>query len=195
MFGLFRKKPNPPSLAIILDMDDAGFVQTTLDSVKAGEPASGAMIAVAHVNLRPIMGAFANYAEKNNDPSLPRDVDGFIRMLADTHYDDEVNIRRTSWFFLAALIMRATALANKNREFENQAAEMWLCVADGCRFLKNNLQHNIIWSADEKIWFDTLKDEKDGVSYCLNHVMPKWLRENPAVVDYADKQDIFLSIF
>lgn len=192
MFGLFKKKSSLPS---ILKLSDNDFVQAAVDGIKAGDPASGAMIAVAYMNLIPIIAVSKRIAEEKNDPTLPTDTDGFIKMLAEKQHEDEIGQRRTSWFFLAAVLMRATTLANKNKELENRVAEIWIHVAEGCRFLKNSLEHNVIWSANEKQWFNMLKDENDGIKYCVNHVMPKQLRANPAIKEFASKKGIFLSIF
>ncbi|MFZ4125882.1 MAG: hypothetical protein ACOYJ2_07435 [Rickettsiales bacterium] len=190
MFGFLKKKPQPFS-KMLLDMNDNQFVETVLGSIKSGEPSSGSMIAVAYMNLSVMRSSMMIIAKERGDESTATNIEELIKMLSERQNEDEIKKRRVSWFLLAALIMRSDGIAQKNKELENQAAKMWVQIADGCQFLHRVLEQNAIWSSSEKEWFSLVKNEKDGIDYCLNHVMPKYLKKNHVITEYALEKQIF----
>jgi hypothetical protein len=67
---------------------------------------------------------------------------------------------------------------------------MWISLADGGQSLKASLEHNIIWSDQEKEWFSHIKSEEEGVKYVLNYVLPSQLKPNADLISFAATIDI-----
>ena len=172
---------------------DAEFVDIVSDLVRQGDANASVMCIVAYQNLTPMLAASAKLAAEGN--ATPKDLDEMITWCVKMeikHEGEEVQLRRIRWFFIAALLMRSTKLAEDNRELELRIAQTWLHLTDGCWLMKAALfdQHNVLWSSQEKAYFDVVSDGKGGQKYCLNHVMPKWLRNTAAVEAYAEREDI-----
>jgi hypothetical protein len=56
------------------------------------------------------------------------------------------------------------------------------------------LEHNIIWSEEEKNWFADLKDANDGVCYVVNLMVPKHYRADPIFQEIAKKHQFYVSM-
>jgi hypothetical protein len=187
MFGLFKKTKKSE----ILTISNADFVDVVLGMVSVGEPGSSIMCVVAYKNLTIIRSVYLDHAKKNPDAKLPTDLDSFIQDLENKKYnDDEVTQRRVTWFYIASLIMRANSFAHESKDIENNVAQIWINLAEGCSKIHGALKHNILWSDDEKAWFTSIKTEQEGIAECLNYVMPKWLQEHPIVEQFAEQHGL-----
>ncbi len=198
MFSFLRKKESRPDLSAVLALDDTAFVRVVLNSTTIGPPGAWLMTAVGYENLGPMLSASQYFADRNRDINLPKTLDSFIRFILnsiDKHSGDEIASRRLMWFFQAALIKRATERGIDQTDLKNTIAEIWICLAKGCGLLPTALAENQLWSASEKEWFSHVTDGNAGISYCLNHMMPKALRKHPSVQAFADSENVFLNVF
>jgi len=192
-FNWFRKKgqPDDPILAT-LNLDAPSFVRFVKGLLCESEPGASTMCVVALRNLEPIMIFAKDWAEREPKKHVPNGIDEFIRLLSEENPKDEISSRRQWWFQYALLVKRATILAEHNVAFHDDVAAIWVRLAEGGKYLKRLLEHNVIWDDNEKLWFSEFKSEKDGASYVLNLMSPKWIRENKQIQDYAFANDFFV---
>lgn len=194
MFKFFKKKASTPDLPAILALEDAAFIECITRMIQTGEPAAAAMCIVAHENLRPMLSATFNIAKENPEKGLPATLLEFLYFLSATieTQRDEIGRRRLFWFLQAGLVELATGKALKQREFTDNLANLWIKLIAGSAHLKALLQHNVIWSEEEKIWFSNITDEHSGMMYTLNHIMPKFLQDHPSVEEFCNRHDVYV---
>lgn len=167
MFSWFKRKPPQSPLALVLGLEDSVFVQTVASTMISGPLASGAMCIVAYRNLTPMMSAAFEVGRQTGDGNLPSNLDGFIRFIIKMMDEKpgDVEVRRLMWLFQAALILRATRLAESNDQLVDNVAQTWLALARGGSVLRNALEHNVLWSDGEKECFTHINGEKSGMEY------------------------------
>jgi hypothetical protein len=68
----------------------------------------------------------------------------------------------------ALLLYRLMQKASANPSIRGTVVEIWATLASRGQYLKPLLEHNIIWSEEEKNWFADLKNANDGVRYIVN---------------------------
>jgi hypothetical protein len=178
MLNFFKKKREVKLLISVLNLSNVDFVKKVSNSIELG---SGAMLAAAYLNTTTLLSV--------SEVSL----EDYIKLVVPHCISqDELKERRFTWFYLAALIRRAGYIAKGNPELENMVASIWVIVAEGCRNIYDKLKNNILWSDEEKIWFDILKgcDEVEGIDYCIKHIMPSWLLKNTIIIALKDKYNI-----
>lgn len=195
MFGIFKKKRPEPGAADILKLDDRAFVETVSRTICDGSPAAGVMCLIASENLRPMMGVAFTLAREKRDQRMPADLDGYIRFLADSvqrHDADEFARRRIQWFFLAALILRASGRSSVDSSLLQPVVDMWLFLARSGELLAETIPRNELWESTEKQWFQHIRRPADGVSYVLQHMLPKHLKSHSGVREFARQNGVFL---
>jgi hypothetical protein len=183
-----------PNLAQILHLDDTAYVSTVKRMLEASHPAGWTMCAVAYQNLNPMLQACEELSHEERGKDVPADLDSFIRML-NSQFDEaseEIPKHRLAWLFQAALIRRATELASQKSNLQSDVAAIWIMLARGSANLSELLPPNALWSDDEKAYFVDIKNQRDGVSYCLNILTPAYLRSDKQLISFAESQDIFL---
>jgi hypothetical protein len=105
---------------------------------------------------------------------------------------EEIPKRRLGWFFQAALIRRATELASRKSNYQSDVAAMWIMLARGSANMSELLPPNVFWSDDEKAYFADIKNQRDGIWYCLNILTPAYLRKDKLLIAFAESQNVFL---
>jgi hypothetical protein len=188
IFSWLRPKSSKPKdeFSQLLELKEEMFVDVISQMIVQQHAVSSAMCVVAFQNLNPILSATRQYAEKNPDYGLPTTVEETILLLSkDRDNQDEISERRRYWFLYALLIKRATTLCEGSPSMTDACARMWAALAGGGRSLETSLAHNMIWSELEKAWFSQIKSEQDGLKYVLNHIVPNFLRSNPALKEFA----------
>ncbi len=181
MFGFFAKKATPSPFEAFLSLPDDEFVDAVQEILSKNVPATHAMYVVAYQNQNPALTVW------KNDKSLPNSTTcGFIKMLAKQLeiQTDEIVSRRLSWFFGAALIKEATERALGKPNLEDAVAEIWLYLIRGSAHIKHLLEHNIVWSEDEKAWFALIRNESDAMRHTISYVLPKDLRQHPKIKQF-----------
>jgi hypothetical protein len=130
--------------------------------------------------------------EKGKD--VPADLDSFIQMLSARLEEvlEKIPKRRLAWFYQAALIRRASELASQKPDLQSDVAAMWIMLARGSANISELLPPNALWSDDEKAYFDDIKNERDGIWYCLHILAPAYLRKDKHLISFAESQNILL---
>jgi hypothetical protein len=182
------------NLAQILNRDDAAYVSTVKRMLEASHPAGWTMCVVAYQNLNPMLEVCEELAREERGKDVPADLDSFIRMLGSQldEVSEEIPKRRFAWFFQAALIRRATELASRKSDFQSDVAAIWVMLARGSATISELLPPNALWSDDEKAYFADIKNQRDGIWYCLNILTPAYLRKDKQLISFAESQNIFL---
>jgi len=108
--------------------------------------------------------------------------------------DDEINRRRHESFLRALLLYRLMQKASANPSMTDTVVEIWATLASSGQHLKSLLEHNIIWSEGEKVWFADVKDANDGVRYVVNLMVPKCYRVEPTFQEIAKKHQFCVSM-
>jgi hypothetical protein len=151
------------------------------------------------MNVDPLLGAMKD-TYIDNTKSLPIErldtIERFMEWLYKDYHSlaassqDEIPRRRTLWFIHALLVMRANQIAERERAYEDAVAEIWIHLIACSRVFGDALEHNVMWSIEEKEWFGTARsplcfvlEERPAMLFCANHIMPKWLRENAKLTE------------
>jgi hypothetical protein len=194
MFGFGKGRNAKPDLADILRLDERSFVGTVRRMVEAGPQAAWTMLAVAYQNLEPVIMATPELAAKYPNQGMPVDLDGIIRFISAGigNASSEVGSRRLMWFFLAALVRRATEIASRTPGLQPEVADIWIMISRGCACLPEVLEFNQLWSEDEKTYFDVITTEKEGLKYGLHVLAPSYLRKTELLTKFAESHDIVL---
>jgi hypothetical protein len=194
MFSFSKKKETEPTLADMLKLDDSAFVRAVRAMLQRSHEQACAMCVVAYQNLDPWLAATYELAKQTPTDRLPTDLDGFIHWLIPLLENPEhvVAGRRLGWFLQAALIKRASERANSNPNLDEHIVDIWIMLAKGAALLHEVVERNILWSEDEKEWFADIKDEKSGIWYCLNILVPALYRQHPRIEDFAKAHGITL---
>ena len=194
MFGFPKKKKKEPGLADMLKLDDSAFVQTVSAMMQRSHVQACAMCVIAYQNLGPMLEAAIELSKAAPTERLPTDLDSHICWLIPLleNPKDEFAERRLGWFFYALLIKRASERAVSNPNLDEHVVEIWIMLAKGAAVLHEVIKQNILWSEDEKEWFADIEDEKSGIWYCLNILMPALYRKHPRIEDFAKLQGVML---
>ncbi|QZH75509.1 MAG: hypothetical protein JY451_02530 [Erythrobacter sp.] len=151
-----------------------------------------AHVLVAKENLNPMYAgmksAFHQEGERFSIEDLMRLVEA--RLLADDI--SEIGERRWSWTLLACMIKRLELNISEIPEFVEIAAVIWCHLADAAPLLKGLLPHNIVWSPEEKEWFDLSLSDDDLTQWTLNIVAPKVCAKHPVVQKFAQDRGLWV---
>ena len=184
MFKFLRKKQASSPYETFLSLPDDEFVVAVQEILSESVPATHAMYVVAYQNQALMMPALERLPME--DPSQPWNTCEAIKLIAklrETHTDEIVS-RRLSWFFGALLVKEATERALGKPDIEDTAAEIWLYLIRGSAHIKHLLEHNIVWSEDEKEWFSLIQNESDAMRHTISYVLPKGLRQHPKIKQF-----------
>jgi hypothetical protein len=176
-------------------MGERDLVVAVKHLIEESNPNGCLMIVVAFSLIGVHLKWMIEQAEKAPKKHFPKDISGFIdfhsRLLIEE--TEEIAIRRSHWFAVAGLVNKITEVCVKN-EYHEDSAVIWNCLASSGRIAEHALKDNIVWSRLEKSSFNHVHDEKSGVSYILNHIMPAPMRRNRLVNKFANERDIFLRL-
>lgn len=118
MFNWLRKpkpeagEPSTGEALLTLALDT--YARAIEDMLRQDSPAGRAMYVVAYDNLRPLGSAMYTVSiQQNEKPCMVEDLIKFFSRELDRKRD-EINIRRFSWYFIAALLARLDKLARKD---------------------------------------------------------------------------------
>jgi hypothetical protein len=195
LFGWTKKKePKTQSLGeTLLSLPPQAFCAAIESAIQNEIPATCAMYVVAYDNLRPLSSAARTTAVKHGDP--PFSIDDFIRMIGEKverWRDDEIRSRRMLWFFMAANLARLDKLARQQEALIDAGARCWIKLAGSAKYLKTLLPDNVVWSPDEKVWYDLLETDRDFYWHVLSHTMPPQYARHHLVSDFAKRNSVSL---
>ncbi len=191
MFGFLKKKKDSPFRAI-LDGGNADYANFVRELFNVLDNSTKAHVLVAYQNLIPIMGAMQSVARQQGSAFS---IDDFIVECAGQQEDarDEVNARKYAWFLWAALVYRLVAVSGGDVGLRDTLAEIWCDVAKCAPFLKALLPDNVVWTSDEKVWFELIihDPEPEMVAWAINHGGPETIWKAPAVKKLAEEYGLF----
>jgi len=109
---------------------------------------------------------------------------------------NEATKRRLLWFLYAAFLMRAEKIVQTTEQDRDKIADAWIHIIQNATFFRTVLEHNILWSDEEKVWFELggdpfgmVPDEKKSREFCAR-TMPRWLTKNAKMRDYLNGSDM-----
>lgn len=112
--------------------------------------------------------------------------------LQDANVGREATKRRLLWFLHAAFLMRAEKIAQAAEQCRDKVADAWIHLIQYGTIFRPVLEQNILWSHDDKSWFELdgdpfgmVADEKKSRDFCAQ-TMPKWLTKNAKMRDYLN---------
>jgi hypothetical protein len=194
MFDWFRKKePVRPTSWVdtLLALPDENFADVFARMVRNEIPAGRAMVVVAHANMLPMIGV---QLETEGGKALDV-IEKFVRRIFErlnSVEDDSVASRRLGWSLFSLLLYRLMEKASANPSLKPTVVEIWAMLASSGQHLKPLLEHNVVWSEDEKAWFADIKDANDGVGYVVNLMVPESYRADASFKDLAKKHNFFV---
>jgi len=192
MFGLFRKKQDlSRNVKQFLQATDPEFVSFCKHLFLEVEPATRAHILVAYKNVEPTIPIIIAYMRKNGRSYSLDDLIHTFSKEAE-RYSDEINSRRYTWSLWATLLYRLGKISEHGKsDIKEAAATIWCQFAEDAPLLKRLLPHNVVWSDQEKAWFDfsLLRDDLDIIAYVVHYAMPKSLWGTDAVKKLADNHN------
>lgn len=165
----------------------AAFVADFVDDM---DPATRAHVAVAYQNLIPWVSAL-HQTERERGFSFT--IEQAIQILNDELEvrRDEINQRRFAWLTFAATIARLEKLARQETAIVPLAATIWTIIATEYPRLKILLPHNIVWTSEEKLWFDLARSDHELIQSCVNHDIPPIFASHEIVEKFADSLGLF----
>lgn len=186
MWNPFRKKPEPPPT--VTSATPLRRAEAILSGMHATIPNGHAQILIALANTRINYEVYRDVMRKQGKEFT---VDDYIRqnerLLAE--HKAEIPQRRLMWFLTAAMIY-SLGDGNGDPEVEDRLAQIYILLADSSEFMLNVLEHNILWTADEKVWFDKHNSNRSGVVLLW---VPKGLKKHPRLLAYAKQHDFWIS--
>lgn len=162
-----------------LELSEFNYLKAISFMICESNPVANAFVIVAHENYLPIYQAAGKLASSSSSKQLPRTIDDHILLLNRLMKGavDEITQRRFSWFYIAAMVMRATQIADLNLIYRPQAITIWQSLVDAGGNIRHVLDTTKLWKEDEKEWFSDIKTQIDGRMYVFACLVPKWARE------------------
>jgi hypothetical protein len=196
MFGWFRRRASSSGTGTaaetLLKLPDDRFAAISKEVFDREISATHAMAVVAYQNIFPALGALRTIMEEQGQRfSFDEAMSAVLSGLEEKH--DPINERRFLWFFLGFVVRRLTDKAAKEPTLRPIAADIWYLLAVSGTHLKVLLEHNIVWTDTEKLWFSDLKNDADGIRYVTNYIMPKIYRNDPRIQALGQKYKFWIS--
>lgn len=197
MLGIFRRKKSlSRDMERLLQAPDFEFVSFCEQLFSDMDHPTRAHVLVAYKNVESNILAVSGALNQLGEKSSIEDLIGERAEKAIKEYaaaaeqaaGDEVNSRRYTWFLWAYLLYRLKQMARSNTDLRESAARIWCRIAEDAPLLANLLPHNVVWTNEEKAWFDfnLLKNDDHFIVFAVNEVMPHTLRHTDAVKKLAD---------
>lgn len=192
MFGLFKKKDKSGSLRVILKSGNAEYADFVREFFAGLDRPTRAHVLVAYKNLGPMIWALENNA-RNSGKSFS--LDDFIIQCEDEQAaaKDEINSRRYAWFMWAALLFRLERMASRDTGLTDALASAWADLARDAPLLKALLPDNVVWKAEEKVWFaeELANSDPELVTFVINHSAPKIIWPSVKIKELAEEYGFF----
>lgn len=218
MFGVRnRNKQQREVISNLIALPDDQFVLMVASMLAEEIPNFWLQSAVAYQNLLPVFPA----AIRSSKTDQPKDAGDLVdNLICDTGPGSpkmprhELARRRVYWNWMGLLILRATERSmargsdsidrsslggrwlNKlgpiKPECEKAVTDIWIYLTQGCELLPGAIEKNVLWDDDEKRWFSSISSSADGITYCLNILMPSPVRNTPEIKKFAADHNLEL---
>ena len=174
----------------MLERTNEGYASFVAEFVDGLDSATRAHVAVAYQNLIPNLSGMAR-AFHGRD--MPFTIEIFIRNLEQDLpiATDEINSRRLSWFLMAALVARLEKTANETPSTVDVGALVWTIILTEYPRLKILLPRNVVWSEEEKEWFDLSQTDAILIERGVNYDVPPIFSKTKVMADFARQMGLF----
>lgn len=174
----------------ILSLSDIEYAKFIAEFVDQMDPATRAHLAVAYQNFIPYISALHRHYDKLGIPFTIENV--IAEWEAESNPElDEIAVRRHSWFFFAALLARLEKLARRTEVVRPIAAAIWTVIITEYPRLKLLLPHNVVWSDEEKEWFQLQDSDERLMEVAINHHIPPQFSREEIVKRFASDLGLF----
>jgi hypothetical protein len=189
-FNIFRRKPASWSQAdAILRLSNLEFARHVKSAISEEPPNAHAMILVAYEKTR--IGVLAT-EQVWADRGVSVNFDDSIRTMLNDGDDrgNEIRRRRRLWGLSALFLIRLNRLAQKDVSIRPITAEIWGILALSGQVMKSVLADNIVWTEEDKWSFAGVGVGTRGIAFILDYIMPRFLREEPTIHEFARSHGI-----
>ena len=152
----------------------------------------GALFLVAYENFNIYYSVFIKALETSKD--YPTSLEGMAAYLdayrgkySGTSVNDEANARRFFYLYVAALLKIAHARAKAKPELWDGIATVWVALLPGARALRRTIDTTNLWTADETVFFQSIRTEDEGENYCLALMAPSEIRYHRKVTEWQER--------
>ncbi len=208
MFNFFRRKASPPNpssptaadLGRAATLGDAALIGMLRQYVQQQHARASALFLVGYQSWKQGYWLFysAVTADKNDkhqgSDKYPASLEGYVYFLADAYancssdtLEHEVAKRRIFYLYLATLLEIAQSRAKKNPLLWDDIADIWVMLLPGARLLRKVIDETAVWTSDETDYFESVKTEQDGESYCLSALAPVEIRYHNKISAWQEK--------
>jgi hypothetical protein len=198
MFGWFHNKvPESampyaePDGAAMLALPNPAFTDLCVKMIQGEQPGAKALVVVAFnvvSILLPLSACALKLEGKDHQTDVLRTLfDGFMSMP-----NDELNRRRREAFLRAWLFHELIRREETDLTLHKIVVDIWVDLAGSCQYLPNLLEHNIVWSDEEKSWLKDFKTGDEAVSKIVNILIPARYRADPKFEELGKKHSFFV---
>jgi hypothetical protein len=163
----------------ILVLNNAQFLKAVADTITTGNKSANAYTLIAYQNFIPLFEASKQASEERPGLDIPNTIEGHIRaidaLLQERH--DSHGYRRLSWFYLAAILYRATKIPEHDKSLRPEIVVIWQALVDASELLHDICNKSDLWSDTEKGWFELITNEDTGRYYTHTALVPEWMRD------------------
>lgn len=168
------------------------LVKTVLRTFQGQSPIVGALFLVAWENVLVYFPSFRKAAEE--EKLFPATLEGMSSFFAEGYSKhrsdsaaDEVARRRFFYFYMATLLKVAQQRAKQKPDLWESIVDVWVALLPGARALRSTLDKTSLWGPEHIVFFDSIKTEDEGESYCLSMLMPSNLRYHKSVTAWLER--------
>ena len=162
------------------------LAQFVSEFISNAQPSERAMCVVGVENLKPVLRAMRDLAKEKAQHFDSASALGITHKLIERAGDDPVKSRRALWHVMANLVMHLDSIAIDEPQLTEIAIDVWLMLAESGQYIPNLLRSNIVWTADEKCWFENVKTEREGMMYVIKYSMPRTYKRHLRIKAFAD---------
>ena len=78
-------------------------------------------------------------------------------------------------------------MIKRNPLLWDDIAGIWVTLLPGARSIRKVIDETALWTSDETDYFETVKTEQDGESYCLSVLAPAEIRYHAKISAWQEK--------
>ncbi len=134
-----------------------------LNLVENYDPNGRIQLLVALKNLSLINRVYSEYMREKKGKLVT--VKNLVEHIEDTlaEKNGELADRRLHWFCQSALILECAVNQEACDAYYEVVLKVWIYFLESHYCMQNVLQHNVIWSDDEKTWFKQIGDNDQSL--------------------------------
>jgi hypothetical protein len=204
--SLFRRRRSNQTptghFADILRLPPSAMVEIIHDMICHLDRNGGVMTLVAYKNQREINLPVTKRIHTRQvslgiiKDLVPNSLESYIEFTVNSYVNapDEPSRWRILWLINGLLLMKADEACNNEPIHEDLLADMWIHLIQCSRIFKAALEHNILWTDEEKSVclgvHGIPSTERKGMLHCVNSMMPRRLYSNEKMINFLKPLDI-----